>query len=502
MDDEMEDFEEQHLETDFDYEFDAPRYFDFLLGETFEEVQEAELWFQTAGSYPPSPYVAILNARGVLAETTNTYHSSNDATQETCTITHSVNGVELQVSAADSERKGCNFYNHITKVGPIEKAKSLVRAPSSRSSTLMKPTASQLAKQNQRLEVKFSSRSVQRFDKALTHEAQRILKNQSTNETQAAKRQKLEGGHLCKVPDTQQQINLTHKVPKKCAPVDGCFEQPRLKLTIPREPELVTAQRAQRMRSKNGMEFGENRPTTTSIFRARPLNRKIFEAPSLPVSLKRTPRMPEFQEFHLKTSERAMHPLSNASSSQLPGKDFDNVIQREKTTFGTRTSVIGSSQFMRQSGAPSKPQKPNVADDRKHEDSVHRFKARPLDKKIFTSKGDIGVFRTVKRATTIPMGFNFLTDKRFQQNPPTELFSKLSLASEVPQSAVSQPKLSCTPQASYKGSKENITYCLGRQGSKGTCLSKEISRSLGGKLSMCGSKGGLTEVRSRENMCR
>ncbi|XP_068650678.1 protein TPX2-like isoform X2 [Aristolochia californica] len=363
----------------------------------------------------------------------------------------------------------------------------------------MKPTASQLAKQ--RLEVKFSSRSLHRFDRVLGHEVERIIKNQSANEIQAAKRQKLEGGHLCKVPDSQQQTNLTHKVSKKGAPADGCFELPRLKLTIPREPELLTSKRAQRMRSKNGMEFGESRPTTTSIFRARPLNRKIFEVPSLSLLQKRTPRIPEFQEFNLKTSERAKHHLFNASSSQLPGKYFVKVMQRERTTLGTITGVIGSSQFMQQSVAPSKPQRANVRDDLKHEDNVHKLKARPLDKKvylylIFTSKGDMGVFRTVKRETTIPMGFNFSTDKRFQHNPPTELLSKLSLASEVPQSAKSQPKLSCIPRAPNKGSKENTTDFLGREESKGTCLSKEISQNLRGKQSMCGSKGGLTEVRS------
>ncbi|KAG9445106.1 hypothetical protein H6P81_016446 [Aristolochia fimbriata] len=500
MDDEMEDFEELPFETDFDYEFDAPRYFDFVRGESPEEVREAELWFRTAPSYPPSPYVAKLNARGVLTESTNTYHSSNDAATESCTITYSVKAVEPEMSAAGQEKRGCTFYSQITQVGPKAKAKSLVRGPSSRSSTLMKPTASHLAKQNQRLEVKISSQLEHRFDKALACEADRILKNQSANETQATKRQKLEKGHVCKLPDVQQQTNLTHKAPRKGAPVDGCFEQPRLKLTIPREPELVTAQRAQRMRSKNDEKFGE-RPTTTSIFRARPLNRKIFEAPLLPLSQNRTPRMPEFHEFHLRTSERAMHHFS--ASSQQSGKSSDKVIQREMNTFGTMSSVFGSSQSMQQSVATSsKPLKASVRDDLKHEGCVHKFKARPLDKKIFASKGDIGVFRTVKRETTIPMGFNFLTDKRFQQNPPTELFSQLSLASEVSQNVESQPKTSCASRAPYKGSKENITDFLGRQESKGICLSKEILGSLGAKQSICGSKGGLIDVRSRENVCR
>jgi len=36
------------------YEFSAPRFFDFIKGETVEESQRVELWFDTALSYAPS----------------------------------------------------------------------------------------------------------------------------------------------------------------------------------------------------------------------------------------------------------------------------------------------------------------------------------------------------------------------------------------------------------------------------------------------------------------
>jgi len=36
------------------YEFSAPRFFDFIKGETDEESLKAELWFDTALSYAPS----------------------------------------------------------------------------------------------------------------------------------------------------------------------------------------------------------------------------------------------------------------------------------------------------------------------------------------------------------------------------------------------------------------------------------------------------------------
>ncbi|CAK7335388.1 unnamed protein product [Dovyalis caffra] len=57
--------------------------------------------------------------------------------------------------------------------------------------------------------------------------------------------------------------------------------------------------------------------------------------------------------------------------------------------------------------------------------ATHIFKARPLNKKIFSSRGEMGVFRNSKRETTVPMEFNFHTEKRFQHNPPIDLFSKM-----------------------------------------------------------------------------
>ncbi|PKA60451.1 hypothetical protein AXF42_Ash008511 [Apostasia shenzhenica] len=42
------------LEIDFDYEFDASRYFDFVREETASQEWEAQHWFDMAGSYPPS----------------------------------------------------------------------------------------------------------------------------------------------------------------------------------------------------------------------------------------------------------------------------------------------------------------------------------------------------------------------------------------------------------------------------------------------------------------
>lgn len=41
-------------EVDLEYEFDAARFFDFTREESPAEAREAELWLESAPSYPPS----------------------------------------------------------------------------------------------------------------------------------------------------------------------------------------------------------------------------------------------------------------------------------------------------------------------------------------------------------------------------------------------------------------------------------------------------------------
>ncbi|KAG1360649.1 hypothetical protein COCNU_09G001120 [Cocos nucifera] len=92
---------------------------------------------------------------------------------------------------------------------------------------------------------------------------------------QAAKRQKLERGHLCKILSARTQLDLVHKVPEKKI---GLADFPKLKLTIPKEPELETARRARNFRarrSSNAKPLQEGMVPTTSTFKARPLNRKV-----------------------------------------------------------------------------------------------------------------------------------------------------------------------------------------------------------------------------------
>ncbi|KAK8658152.1 hypothetical protein V6N13_036364 [Hibiscus sabdariffa] len=424
-------------EIDLDYEFDAARFFDFTRAESPAEAGEAELWFESAPTYPPSPFVTRLVMReGSLMENVTTSPKCDEEDTSTLHESDPENVMVLEISAVSAIKKGLTTHNHLPN--DKLKAKSKSAKPMPRSSTLMKPTASQLAKQNHPPQVATS-----RFQKLQALNSNRSLGNSSVVESQAAKRQKLEGGLLRKVDEVKHQTTLVHKAPKKEGTKDRNAINTKLRLTVPREPELETAQRAQRLRPKNGTEE-ELVTSVTHRFKARPLNRKILKGPSLPVPKKSVPKLPEFQEFHLKTLERAVQLSSTVSFSSIHTNAADKGFEKPRTI-----SVNGN--------GTRETRRPSLMDATRQDvcDTKYNFKARPLNRKIFSSKGDIGVFRNIKRETTVPMEFNFQTQKRAPQNLPVELFSKLSLTSELQPSNGSQLKSPCPTLISTKGSKEN-----------------------------------------------
>ncbi|KAK1565166.1 hypothetical protein Q3G72_020239 [Acer saccharum] len=476
-------------EIDLNYEFDASCFFDFTREESLAEARQAELWFEYAPSCPPSPFVAKLD---ILLENVNTSPKPK--------VTSSLDNEGPEFSAIDVEDRemvkgiftnlqggnlqkvpnqplnlttGLTFYNHIS--GDKVKAKAKSGKPYlPRSSTLMKPTTSQLAKQNRPAQVGHA-----RFQTPLFQNNERSLCNSSMVESQAAKRQKLDGGHLHKVADEKQQTNLVHKAPKRDGNSDKNSAHVRLKLTIPREPDLETAHRAQRIRPKN-IAGQENITTVAHRFRARPLNRKILEAPTLPLPKKSIPRLPEFQEFHLQTTERAMQHTSAVSSSSFHFTDSDKSLKE----WDKSSTVSVARNRNREFGRPSGMNASKLDGD----GLVHNFKARPLNKKIFSSKGDIGVFRNIKRETTVPLEFNFQTEKSFQHNLPIDLFSKLSLTSELQPNNGSKLKLHRPTYVPIKGSKENRLNPFQLEHEK-PHSEKEKPYFFGGKQTQCANDG-------------
>ncbi|PWA72656.1 TPX2, central domain-containing protein [Artemisia annua] len=471
------------VEIDLDYEYDAVRFYDFTRDETVGEAFQAEMWFESVGSYPHSPFALRLLSReqsenadvsissqgfgnlNQLNSVSDVVQIPEDSSMALCSSDgYGANeGVPLDIKsycqqAFQKQQTTSTIPKDSTRNANYKsKTKSSWKPSLQRTSTLMKPTASQLAKQNQ--------------ERVMDHFRFQKSGNSSVVESQAAKRQKLEGGHLCKATDTNQQANFVHKAPKKEGPIDGNLGHGRLRITVPRPPDLATAQRAQRIRQKveSGSEHVASRATG---FRARPLNRKIFEAPSLLQSKRSTPQLPEFHEFRLKTTERAGQNTNAVPSTSARCNNFQ---APQKPGFAFSAENCGREyKGPHVTGAP-KPEEcePN-----------YRFKALRLNKKIFSSKGDLGVFRSSKRETT---DFNFQTDKRAQHAPPVDLFNKLSLASERQQdssSHLNRPRPRST-SIFTKDSKENRVCSIQQQ--------SEMKRLPTDKLSKMGSEQVITE---------
>ncbi|VVB07695.1 unnamed protein product [Arabis nemorensis] len=373
-------------EIDLEYEFDAARWYDFTREELDLESRNAELWFQTAQSYSPSPFAIKLLMREEVSsksedvEVTEHVRGSDREIRQQPDVNETGHGMRSEVFTFiqggsslkkvpnQSLSKGPTFSNRIH----TDKLKSLLKSSiKPRSSTLMKPTASQLAKLD-------SARLQMQGDQV----KEKGLCPSSGSESQAAKRQKLDGGLLRKVAETTQEMNFVHKALKK--DLDKNSQHARTKITVPQEPDFATSHRANRIRHKHDAKLDQD-STSVYRFKARPLNRKIFEAPSLPIRKKSTPKLPEFQEFRLKTSERAMQHSSAVSTSSYRGPDTPDT-----------TAFLD--------GVNREPRRPRGTDlPKDDDDGKHLFKARPLNNKILPSSRDIGIFRKSKRETTVPL---------------------------------------------------------------------------------------------------
>ncbi|KAF5457743.1 hypothetical protein F2P56_021824 [Juglans regia] len=430
MDDDMEGFVMEQLVSsaliDLDYEFDASRFYDFTLPETDTEAREAERWFESAKSYPPSPFVLKLKwGKDLAVESTNT--SAQFRNDEN--MNSAGNGFDgymgSEVSATDEVNRGFVFYQ-MAEAGPRAKTKSPVKSTLVRSSTLMKPTASHLAKQNTSREV-HSTQFLRRFQKKLEHIDGKSSGTSWVIDSQATKRQKLEAGYLQKVAHLKHQPPLLHKLRKKVGTIDVNSVHTRPQVTIPREPNLATARRAQRHRSKTSTESDGHVKSNSHTFKARPLNRKILETP-LPLSKRSIPQLRDFKVFHLKTSERAMQHKSNNAGNLYNS----NSLSHGEITDG---KSLNSTEALKQESCKT----------------VNKFEACPLFRKILSSKGEFDVFQNFKQEVAFSREFNFSTHKMLPDKPPIELFSKLSLSSDTQHNGKSQSKM----HLPTKGSKEN-----------------------------------------------
>ncbi|KAJ4802381.1 TPX2 (targeting protein for Xklp2) protein family [Rhynchospora pubera] len=287
-------------------------------------------------------------------------------------------------------------------------------------------------------------------------------------ENQAVKRQKLDGGRTRQILNVKP-VDLAHKCTapkrtqlstslkgnqfvsaaevikrfesgtrdlgisqnKKLLPHDDSsqtIQRPRLVLTRPKEPELQTSQRVRAVRMKSSEELEAEMLAKMPKFKARPLNKKILQAPPLPPVLnKSTHQPPEFKEFNFKTSERASRHDTCSETSSVAGFTFQSQSNplklteprppRLETSLRARPPKVKSSQELELEELEKAP----------------KFKARPLNRKILHQKVETILTSVSKPPLTTPKEFHFATDERLGPASASVLdqFEKLSLHSDT-----------------------------------------------------------------------
>ncbi|XP_031498883.1 protein TPX2 [Nymphaea colorata] len=540
------------LQIDEIYEFSAPRFFDFIVGETEEEIRAAQQWFEVTRSYAPSPFMLrIKTSRKVDMDSTcnfqeteellpakmatetreaNLPKSDSRIPEEKLTESETVGKVgdgrraetrENQLAASESSAQPGRILQNAdsstieksatkkpikptdeigagtpkaqimsSKNGHVHSCKN----PTAKMKLQKPSTATKLTKQTPMSQARTTKGSALRLPaSALKNSANIDIKQ----ENQAIKRQKLDGGRSRQILNVKERV-LHHKseavaskekaangqatrtcrekryeltVKKEINPFVSAAElvnkfhsrtreleisqhrslshddaasmthrKPPLALTQPKEPEFLTARRVRPVKVKSSAELEEEMLANIPKFKARPVNKKILEARSLPVPSRSIPQPPEFHEFHLKTMERA---------SQHAGTSYMEISQKGKSkpenTAAYGLTVPKSPHL--ETSTRSRPQTIKSSEELEQEElaNMPKFKARPLNKKILVSKGELGVFRNQKHQATIPQEFHFATDERIPAvHPVVDLFDKLSINSdcrdkEIPRITIPNP---------------------------------------------------------------
>ncbi|XP_075112724.1 protein TPX2-like isoform X2 [Nicotiana tabacum] len=525
--------EDPNLIIDPDYEFEAPRFYDFMNGETEEDMRKAELWFESTISYAPSPFTQRIKKSGRTFQleslcdftkdeevqdnnsrpTTEPSASGtkdevrlNGGIEEHAAALTSSRSKEVVTPNAITEKPGSSPPNpvclHIflvteisTPAPPMISLKSDRKTNSKKQQTAKKiasilrnPSALQSKSNMQQSQLKSGNPASTRKQPTVKSA---IKAPNFAHENQAIKRQKLEDGKSRQILNIKPQIlphktrvgvassssallsstAKTHKKDRKMyvrepvAPFVSTAEmmkkfqsstremslsrmsnstlhddpavmqrKHKLILTRPKEPEFVTAQRVRPTRVKSSAELEEEMMAKIPKFKARPLNKKILEIPTLPALPKSTPQLPEFKEFHLQTMARANQ---NAETSTVASIESTQSHQWKPTHLTAPKSPLLKTSLR------ARPPKIKSSEEMEKEEleKVPIFKARPLNKKIFESKGDLGMFCNIKRQVTVPQEFHFATDERIP--PPTnvaDIFDKLSLNSEPQNDKTTLPR--------------------------------------------------------------
>ncbi|MCO5604005.1 hypothetical protein L7F22_058162 [Adiantum nelumboides] len=526
---------------DLKYEFFAPHFFDFCAGETEEEAAAAERWFSRAVGHPPSPLVGKIKSVQEL--------SSGCSLEEYIEVQKLIACVTPELSKMTdvvSDNAGNGSTNAAESTGLLSKKLELSSKENGGASNehsteepctpkeqfpecfvelqsikaLMNTGRNIPSKYNRpELHKQAVTKNIHNLAQSQLPTAKRCLTGpQKIDETHAAKKQKLEGGRSCQLPNKNvlntkmaqaaptltisQQFRMNAekqackrqkleggrfgqvmhtKTPRAAAPLTVPHEfhfltekrahihketgqcslesqaqssslpyipiaemvqrfqmnllgefmsqdkialsrKRCLRLTHPKEPMLGTSMRARPPSVKSFAEQEEEILASMPKFKARPLNKRILEGPTLPPPARSTPQLPEFQEFNLKTMERAlMH------QHALPPMETLGCIENRERLCNSRGELDIERPLRFKS---TREVEQDLA-------RLPKFKARPLDKRIFSSRGDVGVYTVPKRQATIPKEFQFATDLRAEQH---DAFMKQQRNQECDENQILQHK--------------------------------------------------------------
>ncbi|KAL2328189.1 hypothetical protein Fmac_021616 [Flemingia macrophylla] len=568
--------EETATVVDDTYEFSAPRFFNFVNGESDEEAHQAELWFDTALSYGPSPFMPkIKTARSITVDSLCDFSeddklqkmlvSGDDIALETNIQPQSITTKTEEGEVNKMQKTSANVDDKVleTNIKPqcvatvkedeadkMQKASTVVDDKKALENNI-KPVCVAAVKEvdapcpdSARLRVASSGgasvevakdactpkQALQKKVTTSTNSKKTQNKKVATNtkpqltsgtgiagtphlaqDNQAIKRQKLEGGKSRQIlnvkhqtlPHNKSRLGLsvpsstskTHKEDRKVyvreppqTPASVLFvsmaemmkrfqsstrdlslpsivshTKPKLTLTRPKEPEFVTTQRIRPARVKSSAELEEEMMAKIPKFKARPLNKKILQTATLPPVPRSTPQPPEFKEFRLETMARAHQNAETTSIASTEVSHKENSWKPHHLT-EPKTPLLQTSLRARPPTVKS-----SLELEQEELEKIPKFKARPLNKKIFESKGDIGIFCHTKKRVTEPQEFHFSTDERIPQPAAVaDLFAKLSLKSEpahkpIPRNTVPNPFHLHTEERGAEKEKKLVMELLQKQ---------------------------------------
>ncbi|XP_061355574.1 protein TPX2 [Gastrolobium bilobum] len=529
------------------YEFSAPRFFDFVKGESDDDARRAELWFDTALSYAPSPFMPkIKTGRSITVDSLCDFSEADTMPKTSANVDDNILKTNIQpecmttkikeddAPCTEAKEENNTIASHVVSADKEDDAPCIQAKKDNNSTTSHADSAAKERSENDDykgdsacLRVSSSSGAsvevgkdactpnptLQKKVTATNSKKQQNTKKIAMNtkpqlqsaamkstagtphlvqENQAIKKQKLEGGKTRQIlnvkhqtlPHSKSKLGLTtsnanvssstsktiredRKVYVRETPTpapmpfvsmaemmkrfqsstrdlslpsappshvihgDGASliqTKPKLTLTRPKEPEFETNQRVRPTKVKSTAELEEEMMAKMPKFKARPLNKKILQT-TLPPMPRSTPQPPEFKEFHLETLARAHQNADSASIASTEVSHKQNSRKHHLTE--PKTPVLQTSLRAR----PPKI-KSTLEIEQEELEKIPKFKARPLNKKIFESKGDIGIFCHTKKHVTEPQEFHFATNERIP--PPAavapaavaDMFAKLCLKSE------------------------------------------------------------------------